>query len=54
VDLAADPLESVDVSVDHPDIVRALDAALDQERARLGDTPIGSVGEAVKALGYAE
>jgi arylsulfatase A-like enzyme len=54
VDLAADPGERVDVGHANPEVVTTLTRALDAERARLGDTPVGTLGESLRALGYVE
>jgi arylsulfatase A-like enzyme len=54
VDLAADPSERVDVSAANPDVLTTLSLALDVERARLGDTPVGTIDEKLRALGYVE
>jgi arylsulfatase A-like enzyme len=53
-DLSTDPNERRDVSAQHPDQLDALTTLLDAERARLGDTSTGSVGERARALGYVE
>ncbi len=54
VDLATDPGELLDVADANPAVVTTLTALLDAERARLGDTPVGTIGEKVRALGYVE
>ncbi|MES2644519.1 MAG: sulfatase-like hydrolase/transferase [Myxococcota bacterium] len=54
VDLAADPGERVDLSATNPDVLTTLSIALDVERARLGDTPVGTIDEKLRALGYVE
>lgn len=54
VDLAADPGERVDLAAANPEVLTTLSTALDHERARLGDTPVGSIGEKLRALGYVE
>jgi arylsulfatase len=53
-DLATDPGEFTDLAASNAEIVSQLTPLLDAERARLGDTPVGSVGEKIRALGYAE
>ncbi len=53
-DLATDPAETTDLAAANPDIVNQLTPLLDAERARLGDTPVGVVGEKLRALGYTE
>jgi arylsulfatase A-like enzyme len=53
-DLAADPGEVADHAAEAPEVVTTLGAALDAEHLRLGETPPGSVGAAVRALGYTE
>ena len=50
-DLAADPAESRDLGGDRPDIVRELQALLDQWRRDLGDDATGVKGEGVRAIG---
>ncbi|MDP2309435.1 MAG: sulfatase-like hydrolase/transferase [Pseudomonadota bacterium] len=54
VDLDADPGELVNRSSTDPDALTTLSGALDAERARLGDTPTGTIGEELRALGYVE
>ena len=50
-DLAADPGETTDVSSDHPKMVAALRAHLDEFRADLGDDATGVVGRGVRPIG---
>jgi hypothetical protein len=50
-DLRSDPSESKDVSADHPEVVRRLEALLEKARAELGDTLTGRRGAGVRAPG---
>jgi arylsulfatase len=49
--LREDPGEAKDVSVDHPDVVRRLEALAEKARAELGDTLTGRKGSGVRPPG---
>jgi arylsulfatase len=50
-DLRNDPGESKDVSADHPEVVRRLEALLEKARAELGDAITGRKGTGVRPPG---
>lgn len=50
--LVDDPGETIDVAAQHPDVVRRLDALLDQCRAELGDSLSGAQGADRRPVGY--
>lgn len=54
IDLEADPGELNDLSSAESDQLEALTTALDLERSRLGETPVGEIGEELRVLGYVE
>lgn len=54
IDLQRDPRELADLCPVEPERCARLRAAVAADRARLGDTPVGTIEAAVRALGYAE
>jgi arylsulfatase A-like enzyme len=50
-DLAADPGETTDVRVAHPDVVAELEAHAEQARRSLGDARLDRVGAEVRPIG---